>query len=132
MREAVGGALLMYLIIPIIVILIVFIGFIMNYASAYRTANYIVTQIESCQGIVDGSCSSYVNNGIKSTIANKYHYKGNISICCLQNGSNSSVYRVALDVEFELPIIGKFNPFKVKAETKTMQNSCSVAACSTN
>ena len=132
MREAVGGALLMYLIIPIIVILIVFIGFIMNYASAYRTANYIVTQIESCQGIVDDSCASYVSKDINETVESKYHYKGAIKMCCLPNGKNSSVYRVSLDVEFELPIIGKFNPFEVKAETKTLQNSCTVAACPTN
>ena len=56
MREAVGGSLLMYLIIPIIIIFIVFIGFIMRYASAYRAANFIVTQIESCQGYSD--CAS--------------------------------------------------------------------------
>ena len=123
MREAVGGALLYYIIIPIFIIFIVFIGFIMRYASAYRAANYIVTQIESCQGY--GDCSSDWDPAV---VSSKYHYKGNVTVSCstVKGASNSVVYDVSLDVEFDLPIVGKFTPFKVKAETKSMyNNTCS-------
>ena len=122
MREAIGGSLLLYLIIPIIILFIVFIGFIMNYASAYRAANYVVTQYENCQGKV-GNCGNVTSDSIKKDIANKYYYKGNYSVTCFSNGSNASVYRVTLPVEFELPLVGNFTPFKVVAETKTIQNS---------
>ena len=125
MREAVGGALLYYIIIPIFIILIVFIGFIMRYASAYRAANYIVTQIETCQGYKD--CKS---NWDKNTVSSKYRYKGHVYVNCHNvNGNNSDVvYNVTLDVDFELPLVGKFTPFKVKVETKTMHNnSCDEA-----
>ena len=109
-----------------IILIIVFIGFIMNYASAYRAANFVVSQIEACQGRVGGDCSSYPSDAsIGSVIEREYHYKGKIEKTCIQNGSDSSVYRVALNVEFELPVIGKFSPFKVKAETKTLHGSCS-------
>ena len=119
MREAVGGSLLLYLIIPIIIIFIVFIGFIMNYASAYRAANYIVTQIESCQGYAD--CKS---NWDKEYVSSKYHYVGPATISCrqIEGISNAVTYDVVLDVEFDLPLIGSFSPFKVKAETKSMHN----------
>ena len=125
MREAVGGAGLFYLIIPIIVTFIVFIGFIMRYASAYRAANYVVTQIESCQGHVDGSCESYNEDEIVKKLRSSYGYSGAMEKICIPNGSNASVYRVILHVEFELPLIGKFNPFSVKAETKSLLTSCS-------
>ena len=120
MREAVGGSLLLYLIIPIIIIFIVFIGFIMNYASAYRAANYIVTQIESCQGYSD--CKSNWN---KEYVSSKYHYVGPATISCrkIDGISNAVVYDVELKVVFDLPIIGSFNAYSVKSETKSMHNN---------
>ena len=120
MREAIGGALLYYIIIPIIVIFIVFIGFIMRYASAYRAANYIVTQIETCQGYND--CDS---NWDADYVSSKYHYKGPVQISCRKiNGvSNAVAYNVKLSVEFDLPFAGKFSAFSVNAETKSMHNN---------
>lgn len=118
MREAVGGALLYYIIIPIFVIFIVFIGFIMRYAAAYRAANYIVTQIETCQGY--DRCAS---NWDKSVVSSKYHYSGSVKVTCSSVTTNSSVYDVTLAVDFDLPFVGTFTPFKVKSETKTMHNN---------
>ena len=119
MREAVGGGLLMYLIIPFLVIFIVFMAFIMKYASAYRAANYIVTQIESCQGYKD--CKSKPQS---SVVASVYYYKEKPIITCAQSDGNVSVYRVEMKVPFSLPLIGKFNAFSVKAETKSVRSTC--------
>ena len=124
MREAIGGSLLMYLFIPIIVMIIFFVAFIMNYASAYRAANYVVTQIENCQGRMTRGCKELKT--IYNEIKDNYHYivpKKNTnrkaSVCYIQNGSNSYVFRVILPVSFELDIIRWFN---VTAETKTINN----------
>lgn len=120
MREAVGGSLLLYLIIPIIIIFIVFIGFIMNYASAYRAANYIVTQIETCQGHSD--CKS---NWSTEVVSSKYHYVGPATVSCrtIDGVTNAVVYDVNLKVVFDLPVIGSFNAYSVKSETKSMHNN---------
>lgn len=123
MREAVGGSLLLYLIIPIIIVFIVFIGFIMNYASAYRAANYVITQIENCQGQMR-DCSELKD--ITETIRTKYSYvtedRKTIKPCYYVNGNDTYVFRVTLPVSFELPLIGNFNPMRVKAETKSISN----------
>ena len=123
MREAVGGSLMLYIIIPIIVLLIVFVGFIMNYASAYRAANYVVTQIENCQGRMK-DCSELKD--ITETVRTKYSYvtkdRKTIQPCYFNNGNGSYVFRVSLDVSFELPILGNLNPVSVKAETKSINN----------
>ena len=124
MREAVGGSLLLYLIIPIIIVFIVFIGFIMRYASAYRAANFIVTQIESCQGYTD--CASNWNTAAnRKVISSKYRYQGSYTITCskVDDVPNAVVHDVELEVEFDLPLLGTLPAFSVKAQTKSMHNS---------
>ena len=124
MREAVGGSMLYYIIIPIIILFIVFIAFIMNYAAAYRAANYYITQIESCQGQV-GKCGDITFKSIENDLKNKYKYiapKNNGIKRCYKENGNSYVFRVELPVTFELPIVGVLQPMIVKAETKSIAN----------
>ena len=124
MREAVGGSLLLYIVIPIIILFIIFIGFIMSYASAYRAANYIVTQVENCQARMD-DCAGVTFDSIKQTIKEKYSYvvlKGQNDVvkpCYIKNGS-SYVFRVSLPVSFDLPMFGTSTIMNVKVETKSI------------
>ena len=128
MREAVGGSLLLYLVIPIIIIFIVFIGFIMNYAAAYRAANYVVSQIENCQGRMN-KCGKY-DSQWKQTITDQvridYKYKtpdnSVIKSCYVENGKDNYVFRVSLPISFDIPLLGVVKPMVVKAETKTIHN----------
>ena len=121
MREAIGSSWLIYLVIVFLLVYIFFISFVMNYASAYRAANYIVTQIESCQGYSD--CKS---NYDPKVVSNKYHYKGPIDVTCKEvtGVKGLVVYDVKLEVEFDVPMIGRLPAFNVKAETKSMHNTC--------
>ncbi len=125
MREALGGSLLLYLIIPIIVLFIFFIAFIMNYASAYRAANYVVTQIENCQGQMN-NCGEINLQTITEQVKKQYKYitqnGAKIVPCYVENGTNSYVFRVSLPVSFDLPLLGNFAPARVKVETKTITN----------
>ncbi len=128
MREAVGGTLLTYIIIPIIILLIVFIAFIMNYASAYRAANYIVTQIETCNANMGGCSSDGKDKNldtIKEDVKNKYGYIGDINYCCYDN-AKGSVYKTTVYVAFDLPMWKQVPVFSVKSESKTIYGvSCS-------
>lgn len=128
MREAIGSSWLFYLVITFLLIYVFFMSFIMNYASAYRAANYFVTQIETCQALND-DCGGNNYDNIMNSIREKYHYvkprNRDVKVCCINNGKNS-VYRVELPVAFDVPFLGTVNWIKVKAETKTIQNiSCS-------
>ena len=129
MREAIGSSWLIYLIIIFLLVYIFFMGFVMNYASAYRAANYVVTQIENCQGRNNIGCNGNDFDTLKNDIRTKYHYAGSrnggMTVCCVDNGKGS-VYRVKLPVDFDVPLIGTISWLNVKAETKTIQNfSCS-------
>ncbi len=116
MREAVGGAALLYLILPLIALFVCLTAFVMNYASTYRAANYVVTQIENYQGEIDAS-------SVQEELWSKYHYmpsKGkSIEITSYGNGKGT-VYRVELPVTFDVPVLGEVTIFTVTAETKTI------------
>ena len=118
MREAIGGSMLMYIVIPIVILFIVFVAFVMNYAAAYRSANYLVTQIETCQGEM-GGCGHTDFSKMETFIKEHYHYLSDVSYSCSAN-SRGAVWTVSLNVTMEFPILGEIGIYKVKAETKTM------------
>ena len=132
MREAIGGSWILYIAVIFIMTYVFFIGFVMNYASAYRAANYVISQIENCQGQMD-NCGSVTMETITSDIKKKYKYitpkrnpnpEGILTATCKVNG-NGVVYKIELPVEFDLPLLGGLRWMTVRAETKTIQNrSC--------
>lgn len=124
MRESIGSAWLIYLVLTFILIYVFFIAFIMNYASAYRAANYVVTQIENCQGRMD-NCNGKNMAAITKEVANKYHYRSpnnRLIACYVENGNGSYVFRVNLPVAFDVPLFGNVRWVSVRAETKSIQN----------
>ena len=125
MREAIGSSWIIYIAVIFIMIYIFFVGFVMNYAAAYRAANYVVSQIENCQGKMN-DCNGVTMTTITNTVRTKYSYvtpnRSPISPTCFANG-NGVIYRVELPVEFDLPLLGGLHWMIVKAETKTIQNT---------
>ena len=119
MREATGGALLIYLVIPIIILFIVFIGFIMNYAAAYRAANYVVTQLETCNGNLS-TCGHMSDEQLNQNVRQKYHYMNEIRYDCSMKNSKGTVCTVSLDVNFDVPLLGMMTVYTVTAQTKTI------------
>ena len=126
MREAIGGAWLYYLVVVFLLIYVFFMSFVMNYASTYRAANYVVTQIENCQA-QNSDCSNKSMDEVYQEIRAKYRYiipkerQNDYYICCKPNG-NGSIYRVHLPVSFDVPLIGGITWLSVKSETKTIPN----------
>jgi hypothetical protein len=59
-------------------------------------------------------------------VSSKYHYKGPVEVNCksISGSKDLVVYDVILKVEFDLPMIGSLPAFNVKAETKSMHNTC--------
>ena len=111
MREALGGGMLMYLIIPIIFLFVAFIGFIMNYASIYRAGNYIITQIEMCDGNIEDCGNNFSKDIMENRVRSQYGYHGPITYYCRSN-LKGAVYSVRLGITMELPLIGKVVIYK--------------------
>ena len=126
MREAIGGTLLFWFIIPIFMLIIMFVGFIISYASAYRSANYLVREIETCQSMT--SCAHTSLDSMKSAIKEKYKYGGKVDCTCDTSG-NKTTCNVTLYVGMDLPLIGRIDYFAVRAETKDMQAASGSLMC---
>lgn len=120
MREAFGGSLLMYILFPVLIVFVFFMAFVMRYASTYRASNYVISQIETCDGDLD-NCSHSSRTKIANDIKSKYHYNGDMELCYVEN-SKGTVYRVTLFVDFDVPLIGNLTAYNVTSESKTIYN----------
>lgn len=135
MRESIGGALLIKLVMFFIVIYVCFLGIGINYAITFRVKNQIINLIEAYEGY------EQAEEKIKEYIASVGYYRADtVSIninntsdkCWVESGykicdeSDNSVrgkyYKVTTYVSFDFPIIGKITNFPVSGETKVIYN----------
>ncbi len=118
MREAVGGSILFYIILGFIGVFIVFIAIIMNYASAYRTNNYVVTMIEQTEGQYPFQSSSNDNSSLTGYLKSN-GYNNGLNVTCNRN-NNGSVFHVSTYINFYIPIIDVGFPIAINNDTKTI------------
>ena len=115
MREAIGGTYLFWGFLFVIFVYVAFIAVIMNYASAYRTNNYIVSEVENLEGNVTW-------RSVKNTVRNAYNYADNVGFCCSKNASGGVVYKVETYIDFEIPLLTVKFRIPITNESKTIYN----------
>lgn len=129
MREAIGGAFLIKLVMFFVVVYVCFLAIGINYAITFRVKNQIINLIEAHEGYT--LAKPYIDD----YIANVGYYRasvGSVSLdasCdngyCIEELSSErgKYYRVTAYVSFDFPIIGKITNFPVSGETKVIYNS---------
>ncbi len=131
MREAIGGALLIKLVMFFIVIYVCFLAIAINYSITFRVKNQIINLIESYEGL------ELADEPIKEYIANVGYYRANIGTIsvnkescnysgyCIEQISSSrgTYYKVTTYVSFDFPIFGDIISFPVSGETRVVYNS---------
>ena len=120
MREAIGGSILFYIILGFLGVFVVFIALIMNYASAYRTSNYVVNMIEQTEGEIPFRGDGKNELGIVDYLK-RNGYNNKLSITCNDN-SNGAVYHVRTYINFEIPLFGVDLNIPINNDTKTVFN----------
>ncbi len=146
MREAIGEALLLNLIIGIVIVVaLMFIGSI-SYSKAFKLKNRIINIIEEHHGYTADAIDEInailsdvgyqVSNGISGCVEkknnaqtstklhpNEYNTKGyNYCVVLYNDAKGKAYYGVTTFMKFELPIIGDtlgILEFPVYGETKT-------------
>ena len=130
MREAIGGALLIKLVMFFIVIYVCFLAIAINYSITFRVKNQIINLLEAYEGYdlakdkIEEYISSvgyYRSSGLSiddrsDNDLDCYRHSG-YSICPIDE-ENKMYYRVTTYVSFDFPIIGKITNFPVSGETK--------------
>ncbi len=124
MRESIGGALLIKIVMFFIVIYVCFLAITINYSITFRVKNQIINLLESYEGVENAR--EPINRYI-SEIAYYGTSMRNISTdpAC-QNGyciekietPRGNYYKVTTYVSFDFPIFGNVTNFPITGETR--------------
>lgn len=149
MRDAVGGSLLLNLVVIFTSIIILFFAGILAYSKAYKVKNKIIEIIEANDGqiIENGVLKSNINSTINTELTNVgYRVSGtpsdekcsndssrgnctnlnndsfNYCICKQSSAVKEGIsYEVITYVHFSFPVIGDLLTFPVKGETRVLE-----------
>ena len=140
MRDAVGGSLLLNIVVIFTSIVILFFAGIMAYSKAYKIKNRIIEVIERYETFDANTISELQADllrvgyrtatpdqiktkcGEESLSYNSDETKSAGFLYCIYKDSstNGSAYEVVTYVRFDFPVIGDFITFPVKGETKVL------------
>lgn len=141
MRDAVGGSLLLNLIVIFTSVVILFFVGILSYSKAYKVKNRIVEVIERTDGNITDNILGEINNELT-----KVGYKvigsapdddkcsrdssrgactnlntSTFNYCiCQHGGTDAKIFEVITYAQFEFPVIGDLLTIPVKGETKML------------
>ena len=141
MKDAVGGSLLLNLVVIFTSIVILFFVGILAYSKAYKVKNKIVEAIERNDGNINDDLLTEISTELNTVgyrvigsapdnaKCSRDSSKGNctnrntstFNYCICEHGSSGArVFEVITYVQFEFPIIGDILTFPVKGETRTL------------
>ncbi len=128
MREAIGGALLIKLVMFFIVIYTCFLAIAVNYSITFRVKNQIINLIESYESydLAKQPIEDYVNQvgyyRAKPELTSEATDADCTNGYCIQelNGARGKYYKVTTYVSFDFPIIGRLTNFPVTGETRVI------------
>lgn len=118
MREAIGGTMLMYIVVFFLFIYIVFMAVVINYGRVFRTKNGLISYIEAEEGFKDG----FKNNLIAK--ANELGYRSGDIYACYTQGNNEDTryFSVKLNIEFQMPLVDGSIKIPITGETSAIRN----------
>ena len=133
MRESIGGAILIKIVMYFIAIYVCFLGIGINYAITFRVKNQIINLIEAYEGY--DNAKSKIQDYIASVGYNRTSV-GSVALAsscgggvytngyCIQEltSDRGKYYKVTTYVSFDFPIIGQITNFPVSGETKVIYN----------
>lgn len=149
MRDAIGGAMTIQIILIFLLLINGYLAFSVNYTKAFRTKNQIISIIEQHEGLTKNAqqkIKTYLTKSHYNVSSNWFTRPEKKGYTCFdggycvkvtavdETGSNDpgNVYRgtyysVITFVNIDIPIINKIFPmldvFQVKGETKTIYSS---------
>ena len=132
MREAIGGALLIKLVMFFIVIYVCFLAIAINYSITFRVKNQIINLIEEYEGyeLAKESIDKYIDDVgyYKTDKKLRAVYNNDPNSTCASEGycitkltsTRGYYYKVTAYVTFDFPILGSILQFPVSGETKVI------------
>lgn len=117
MREAIGGTMLMYIVLFFLIIYIFFMAVVINYGRVFRAKNSLITYIEAEEGFKDGAVSAFLAK------ANSVGYtSGALDVCYTQGNGDTKYFAVRLYITFQLPLVDNAIKIPITGETAGIKN----------
>lgn len=135
MRDAMGGTVVLVIIVIFIVFALGYMAFNVNYTKAFRMKNKIISVYEDFDGKCESNCESVIKNYAKTlgysagnNMTCPTGYNGSSNIYCYQKVEASSglsgdgvvndtrkksYYRIITKINVEVPIINNILDFKI-------------------
>ena len=134
MRESVGATALFYIFAVFLIIIAFIIGFTINYMSAYRANNFLISELEQHDGGFRSELrdSAQLNQYVSENYGYNLHVEGVDFQVLPVSGSafkGGSIVRVYTYMNFKVPLIAVKIPVKVRGETRTIQGVDAKTAC---
>ena len=115
MREAIGGTMLMQIVLVFLIVYIMFMAVVINYGRVFRAKNNLITFIETEEGFKEGMTDSVRER------ANSLGYIDDIHVCYTE-GNNTKYFSVMLFINFELPLVTSSVRIPINGETSGIRN----------
>lgn len=114
MRESIGGALLLKIVLIFLVVYISFMAIVIAYGSVFQTKNKIINIIEQSEGMVNKSA---VELAAKST-----GYHGDVDTCYVKVDERGYYYKLKIFVTFQIPLVKNVVKVPVAGETRLIES----------
>ena len=131
MKESVGATFLLKIVMTFIIIYACFLSIAINYATAFKTKNELISIIEKYEGIVKSldeikeyiQTVKYNNTSVKNINVSECNPKENGYCIIPQTAKNGGIYyKVKVYVKFDFPIVGNLILFPIVGETKILND----------
>lgn len=111
MREAVGGTLLLKIVLVFLIIYISFMAVVISYGRIFRVKNALINSVEQNEGF-----ESLTDVEEK---AKELGYLGDVD-ACYKDTDRGYIYKVKVFIDFQLPLIKNVIRIPVSGETRTI------------
>ena len=115
MREAIGGTMLMQIVLVFLIVYIFFMAVVINYGRVFRAKNTLITYVEAEEGFKEGGVRSLREKATEIGYTGKIH-------ACYTEGKDTKYFSIMLYINFDLPLVSNPIQIPVAGETSGIRN----------
>lgn len=114
MREAVGGTMILQIVLIFLTVYIAFMAVVINYGKVFRIKNAIINSIEQNEGYANCEEIDLMIKNLGYLNDYKVHYT---------TTSRGSIYSVEIFIVFQLPLVENAVKIPVRGETRLIDTT---------
>ena len=115
MREAIGGTMLMNIVITFLAIYIMFMAAVINYGRVFRVKNTLINLIEAEEGFKVGGSEIVKNKAVSMGYYDDIHV-------CYTKGNQTKYFSILVYINFDLPLVTNNIRIPITGDTSAIRD----------